>query len=139
MTLTGDPMRAEDDRADCSRGLLVALYMLAPFSWLVLTSFMHEHDALSVPPQWIPQRPHARELHDLLRSDRHARRSSARAPPSRRCPGMLNSLIAALGTAVLNLVLGTLAGYSLARYDFRGRSTLLAALSRLAHAARASR
>jgi len=36
-------------------GLLVTLYVLAPFSWLVLTSFMHEQDALSVPPQWIPQ------------------------------------------------------------------------------------
>jgi len=38
-------------------GLLVTLYVLAPFSWLVLTSFMHEQDALSVPPQWIPQHP----------------------------------------------------------------------------------
>ena len=30
-------------------GLLVAVFFLAPFSWLVLTSFMHERDALSVP------------------------------------------------------------------------------------------
>src|SRR5260221_7321451 len=36
-------------------GGLVALYVLAPFSWLLLTSFMHERDALSVPPQWIPR------------------------------------------------------------------------------------
>ena len=35
-------------------GLLVAVYILAPFCWLLLTSFMHEQDALSVPPQWIP-------------------------------------------------------------------------------------
>ena len=34
-------------------------------------------------------------------------------------PGMLNSFLAALGTAALNLVLGTLTGYSLARYRFR--------------------
>ena len=38
-------------------GLLVAAYILAPFCWLLLTSFMHEQDALSVPPQWIPKNP----------------------------------------------------------------------------------
>ena len=43
-------------------GLLVTLYILAPFSWLVLTSFMHEQDALSVPPQWIPDQPDAFEI-----------------------------------------------------------------------------
>jgi multiple sugar transport system permease protein len=38
---------------------------------------------------------------------------------------MVNSLLAALGTAVVNLVLGTLAGYSLARLRFRGQGALL--------------
>ncbi len=28
----------------------MTLYVLAPFSWLVLTSLMHERDVLSVPP-----------------------------------------------------------------------------------------
>ena len=37
--------------------VIVTLYILAPFCWLLLTSFMHEQDALSVPPQWIPQNP----------------------------------------------------------------------------------
>ena len=48
---------------------------------------------------------------------------------------MVNSLIAATGTAVLNVVLGTLAGYGLARFTFRGRGTPARPLSRLAHAA----
>jgi multiple sugar transport system permease protein len=38
---------------------------------------------------------------------------------------MVNSLLAALGTAAMNLVLGTLTGYSLARFRFRGRGGLL--------------
>ena len=38
-------------------GVIVAIYILAPFCWLLLTSFMHEQDALSVPPQWIPKNP----------------------------------------------------------------------------------
>jgi multiple sugar transport system permease protein len=41
-------------------------------------------------------------------------------------PGMRNSLIAAGATAILNVILGTLAGYSLARFNFRGRESLLA-------------
>jgi multiple sugar transport system permease protein len=38
---------------------------------------------------------------------------------------MVNSLIAATGTALLNLVLGTFAGYALARFRFPGRGALL--------------
>src|SRR3954466_14507405 len=38
-------------------GLLLAAYILAPFCWLLLTSFMHEQDALSVARQWIPKNP----------------------------------------------------------------------------------
>src|SRR5262249_59043266 len=37
--------------------LAVSTYILAPFCWLLLTSFMHEQEALSVPPQWIPHHP----------------------------------------------------------------------------------
>jgi len=36
-------------------GALVAAYILLPFGWLILTSVMHEQDALAVPPHWIPR------------------------------------------------------------------------------------
>ena len=104
--------------------LVVAIYILAPFGWLLLTSFMHEQDALSVPPQWIPQHP------TLANYETFFHPSGTRAIVGSRAaeetlPGMLNSFLAALGTAALNLVLGTLTGYSLARYRFRGRGGLL--------------
>ena len=35
-------------------GLLVAIFFLAPFSWLVVTSFMHESDAMAVPLRLLP-------------------------------------------------------------------------------------
>ena len=54
-------------------GLLVALYVLAPFAWLVLTSFMHERDALSVPPQWIPKDPTLDNYLSFFNPGRHAR------------------------------------------------------------------
>ena len=105
-------------------GVLVTLYLLAPFSWLVLTSFMHERDALSVPPQWIPSAA-TLENYRIFFDPTGTRAIVGARAASQMLPGMLNSLIAATGTAVLNLVLGTLAGYSLARFEFRGRTTLL--------------
>jgi multiple sugar transport system permease protein len=105
-------------------GVLVTVYLLAPFSWLVLTSVMHERDALSVPPQWIPKDA-TLENYRIFFDPSGTRAIVGSRAAAQMLPGMLNSLIAALGTAILNLVLGTLAAYSLARFEFRGRTTLL--------------
>jgi multiple sugar transport system permease protein len=105
-------------------GLLVTAYILAPFCWLLLTSFMHEQDALSVPPQWIPKNPTLSNYMTFLDPTGTRAIVGSRAA-EQTFPGMVNSLIAATGTAALNLFLGTLAGYSLARFRFRGRGGLL--------------
>ena len=105
-------------------GIAVSLYILAPFCWLLLTSFMHEKDALSVPPQWIPQNPTLSNYMTFFNPSGTRAVVGSRAA-EQTFPGMMNSLIAATGTAVLNLVLGTFAGYGLARYNFRGRGSLL--------------
>jgi multiple sugar transport system permease protein len=104
--------------------LIVTLYILTPFCWLLLTSFMHEQDALSVPPQWIPKNPTISNYMTFLDPAGTRAIVGSRAA-EQTFPGMVNSLIAATGTAVLNLVLGTLAGYGLARFRFRGRGSLL--------------
>lgn len=105
-------------------GLVVAVYILAPFCWLLLTSFMHEQDALSVPPQWIPRNPTFANYMTFLDPTGTRAIVGSRAA-EQTFPGMVNSFIAATGTAVLNLFLGTLAGYGLARFRFRGRGGLL--------------
>ena len=105
-------------------GLLVTIYVLAPFSWLVLTSFMHEQDALSVPPQWIPANPTLSNYLTFFDPTGTRAVVGSRAA-EQTLPSMANSLIAAGGTAALNVILGALAGYSLARITFRGRGTLL--------------
>ncbi len=105
-------------------GLLVVLYVLAPFSWLVLTSFMHEREALSVPPQWIPESPTLENYATFINPTGTRAVVGSRAA-AQTLPSVMNSLIAATGTAVLNILLGTLAGYSFARLPFRGRTTLL--------------
>jgi multiple sugar transport system permease protein len=106
-------------------GLLVTIYILAPFSWLVLTSFMHEQDALSVPTQWIPANPTLSNYLTFFNPSGTRAVVGSRAA-EQTLPSMVNSLIAAGGTAVLNVIFGALAGYSLARITFRGRGVLLA-------------
>jgi len=105
-------------------GIAVTLYIVAPFCWLVLPSFMHEQDALSVPPQWIPHHPTLENYATFFHPSGTRAIVGARAAEE-TLPGMVNSLLAALGTAAMNLVLGTLTGYSLARFRFRGRGGLL--------------
>jgi multiple sugar transport system permease protein len=105
-------------------GVVVAGYFLAPFSWLVLTSFMHEGEAMAVPPHWLPERPTLANYLTFVRPSGTRSIVGSRAAEN-TVPGILNSMVAATGTAVLNLALGILAGYSFARLRFRGRTTLL--------------
>jgi len=105
-------------------GIAVAIYILAPFCWLLLTSFMHERDALSVPPQWIPRNPTLDNYLTFVDPAGTRAIVGSRAA-EHTLPGMWNSILAASGTAALNLILGTMAGYALARFRFRGRGGLL--------------
>jgi multiple sugar transport system permease protein len=105
-------------------GGLVAGFFLAPFSWLVLTSFMAEGEAMAVPPHWVPERPTLANYLTFVRPSGTRSIVGSRAAEN-TVPGILNSMVAATGTAALNLGLGILAGYSFARLRFRGRTTLL--------------
>jgi multiple sugar transport system permease protein len=105
-------------------GVLVSLYVLVPFSWLVLTSFMRESDVLVVPlhVNWGDLGLH--NYRAFINPQGITAVVGSRAAEN-TLPSILNSLIAAGATALLNLVLGTLAGYSFARLRFPGRMPLL--------------
>ena len=105
-------------------GLLVAVFFLAPFSWLVLTSFMHETDAMAVPLRLLPARPTLENYATFVAPSGTRSIVGSRAAEN-TMPGIWNSMVAATGTAVLNLVLGVLAGYSFARLRFPGRTAVL--------------
>jgi len=105
-------------------GLLVAVFFLAPFSWLVLTSFMHESDAMSVPLRLLRARPTLENYATFVAPSGTRSIVGSRAAEN-TMPGIWNSMLAATGTAVLNLVLGILAGYSFARLRFPGRTSVL--------------
>jgi multiple sugar transport system permease protein len=102
----------------------VAGLFLAPFSWLVLTSVMREQEAMSVPPHWIPDRATLANYLTFFQPGGIRSIVGSRAAEN-TLPAIGNSLAAATATALLNVVLGTLAGYSFARLRFPGRTTLM--------------
>ncbi len=95
---------------------LVAFLMFFPILWMFLTGFKSEQDAISIPPKLFFNLTLESLTEVLARSD-YAKH-------------MLNSVIAALGSTVLALLLAIPAAYALAFYPTkRSNSTLLWILS----------
>ena len=88
-----------------------ALAMVAPFIWMILTSFKTDADIATNPPTWLPSSWRLANYSDAL----------SVAPFGIY---FRNSLTIAVGHVVINLVLASLAGYALARYRFRGRQAV---------------
>jgi multiple sugar transport system permease protein len=101
------------------RALTTAIYALVglalvvslfPIFWLFMTSIKPRELTFAVPPAWIFEPTWVN--YQTVLNDRQFIRY------------LLNSLIVAGGTTVVALVAGTLAGYALARYRFRGNRPL---------------
>jgi multiple sugar transport system permease protein len=91
---------------------VLALAWLLPIVWVVVTSVKLTPDIVKLPPEWLPwpiTGAHYEEV--LFSSSRTARIGRAFA----------NSLVIALGTAVLVVGTGAMAAYPLARLRFPGR------------------
>lgn len=106
--------------------LVVACYLLAPFLWLVLTSFMTEAEARSVPPHWLPEQPTVLNYAAFANPSPELRMVGSRA--IEETPrALVNSAVVSLTTALVNLFIATFAAYSFARLSFRGDRLLLMA------------
>lgn len=100
----------------------VSIYLLAPFSWLVLTSVMQENEALSVPPHWIPHQPTLVNYRSLIVVPKAYR---AKTAIEHLGTSVRNSLVVSVTVAAFNTIAGSMAAYSLARMKFRGGNTLM--------------
>jgi multiple sugar transport system permease protein len=92
-----------------------ALLMIVPFVWMVLSSLKSHTEITSYPPTWLPKHWDFGNYPEALKF----------APFGTY---FRNSLIIAIGHTVLNVALASMAGYSLARVPFRGRSFLFVAM-----------
>lgn len=117
--------------------LFFTIWIIAPFSWIVVTSFMIESEAISVPPHWIPENPTLRnyqaylypaslEGSDLTSSGGMNKGEFIGQGAVKDSPtALMNSAIVAITVAVLNMIIGGLGGYAFARLHFRGSMGLI--------------
>ncbi len=91
---------------------LVALWLVGPFVWLFVTSVSYQRNLLARPLAFIPPEVTFDNYRMVLGMVRfHAEGQAAKILPS-----MLNSLIVAAAVTLVNLVIGTTAGYAYARF-----------------------
>jgi multiple sugar transport system permease protein len=109
---------------------LAFFYIVGPFSWIVISSFMTREEAMSAPPHWIPEEPTLMNYQayyaNVLNSLREERRLTVGSVVQRVPLALRNSITIAFTVAFLNIVIGSLSAYPFARLRFRGRTTLLA-------------
>src|SRR5204862_6306745 len=99
--------------------LALAVLWLLPIVWVVVTSLKTTADIVKVPPEWIPWPVTGAHYHEvLLGSSRTARIGRAFA----------NSVVIAVGTALLVLVTSAMSAYALARLRFPGRGLVFTVL-----------
>jgi ABC-type glycerol-3-phosphate transport system permease component len=104
--------------------ILIAIWSLFPIWYMVNISLMDTADVVGRPPKWIPWPPKFKEWRMVAfvwedTAKLHYEEGAAITAP-RRIPGAVGrSFVVALGATILNLIIGSFAGYAMARYpDF---------------------
>jgi multiple sugar transport system permease protein len=91
--------------------LLMVLWTAIPFYWMIATSLKHDKEIYGYEATLIPERPTMANYATVFRET----------------PYMLylrNSVVVAVGSTVLSMVIAVLAAYGIARLDFPGRALL---------------
>jgi multiple sugar transport system permease protein len=96
------------------------LWTLAPYLWLIISSFSYKIDLLTVPLHWIPQRFTLDNYHKLFFAGNETNANAELFVKSLR-----NSAVIAVLTTFMAVTLGIFAAYSLARVKFPGNNLFL--------------
>ncbi len=90
--------------------VLIIVFCVFPFYWMVTTSLKTQLEALASPPTWIFDATFSNYVQVLFKDNVGK--------------SLANSLIVAVCTTVLALLLGTPAAYALSRFEFRRKKDL---------------
>jgi trehalose/maltose transport system permease protein len=90
----------------------IFVYALFPFYWALRSAFTKESELFTTPLDYIPANPTTENFREVFSNDLFMR-------------ALLNSTIVAGAVTLIALALGSLAGYALGRFRFRGRSAVL--------------
>jgi multiple sugar transport system permease protein len=110
--------------------IITFFYLVGPFAWVVISSFMTREEAMSAPPHWIPEEPTLMNYQayydaDVINAMREERRLTVGAVVKQVPVSLRNSIIVSFSVALLNIVIGSLSAYPFARSHFRGKKTVL--------------
>lgn len=92
---------------------LSTIFALFPIAWMLSTSLKSESEALGLPIRWIPKQFTLKAYSDMWTLKPFA-------------TYFWNSLAVSGITAIISTIVGALAGYGFSRFQFRGRTSLLA-------------
>lgn len=114
--------------------IVLSIYVLAPVTWLVSSSFQTEAEIVSVPPHWIPDEPTMQNFEAIFGATEDAEityenrsgvdpAAGGFIPSTAKnlLPSMWNSFIVASLVVILNLLVGVPAAYAMAKIRFWGR------------------
>lgn len=119
--------------------LAIAVYVLFPLYWMVVTAFKTTSEIQQIPPTVFPENPSLEGFRLVVES---SIQSGGYAPLVQRLFGVTvssaididvlgmvaNSLKIAVGAGLIAVVLGTGASYVLSRREFRGKNVLMSLL-----------
>lgn len=99
---------------------VMAVVILAPFAWLIISSVSPSSELLATHPHWVPDAPTLSRYRQIVSASPGGDNVAANFRQA-----MVNSLIVATFTTLISLIVGTLGGYAFARLRFRLRRTSL--------------
>ena len=97
--------------------ILATIWAMFPIFWMISTSFKHQPEIFRMPPSLVPLQPTLDNYAAILRG------TLASAIPF--LAYFRNSLVVALGTVLVTLVLAAPAAYAFSRVPFRGKRRLI--------------
>ena len=97
---------------------VVAIAALAPVGYMVLASVTPQRVLITTPLQWIPSQLDLSRYVTILQGGSDSVGATFRA-------AMVNSIVVALGTVAISMVVGILGAYAFARLRFRFRRAIL--------------
>ncbi len=99
--------------------ILIAVAVAAPFYWLIISSISSVKELLSVPPHWFPSEPSFGNYIDVFIQ------SDISKAAGMFLQAMYNSLIITGSVTILSLLIGSLAAFALAKFNFPLRNHIL--------------
>jgi len=100
--------------------IILVIGILAPYSWLVISSLSYRVDLTSKPLHWLPEKVNLENYKEIFLGNENGMSSPNKDLPK----GLFNSLFISGTVTLFCLLVGSLAAYAFTRLSFRGKKSL---------------